>query len=160
MSWKDPQKWEAMKSGVDCSFCVSGHVEVNQFSYLVAELKQSYFRLPRNQFWRGYAILAFKRHATEIYELTQTELSEFWQDVALVAKAMNVIFAPVKINYAVYGNWCPHIHCHIFPQQFENDPDLPVTVKVVDEVLLSDEEYQKIIWQYKKVLTEMNTDFL
>lgn len=67
-------------------------------------------RFVRNQYRRGWTILALKRHATELFELDPNELAEFWQEVVRVAHALNDLYRPVKINYAVFGDLCPHIH--------------------------------------------------
>ncbi len=153
MTWKDPEKWEEMKKGTDCPFCNDIHLDVNPFSFKVTELKNSYVRLPRNQYWRGWVFVALKRHATELFELSNQELTEFWQEVSLAAKAVDIVFKPVKINYAIYGNLCPHIHCHIFPQQFENDPHAPIKQNE-REILLADEEYKTIINDLRTVINK------
>ena len=93
-----------------------------------------------------------KRHATELYELSSDELAEFWQEVSLVAKAVNTLFHSVKINYAVYGNLCPHLHCHILSQRFENDPHAPIKQNA-EEILLSEAEYREIITALQSELT-------
>lgn len=144
MSWKNPEEWKAQIEGGGCSFCKDVHLEENPHSFKVIELKRSFIRLPKNQYWKGWLVVALKRHATELYELSSDELAEFWQEVSMAAKAVNKIFRPVKINYAIYGNLCPHLHCHIFPQQFENDPHASINQNE-KEVLLSDLEYKNII---------------
>ena len=151
MTWKDPEKWNAMLSGESCPFCKDIFLDENPFSFKVIELRRSIVRLPRNQFMRGYTLVALKRHANELYELSQIELAEFWQDIADVAKAMKVLFNPVKINYTIYGNLCPHLHCHLFPQQIENDPH--AAIKQDDHnVRLEDAEYGLIIAAFRKQL--------
>ena len=52
MSWKNPEKWQAMKDGTDCPFCQDIHLAENPHSFLVAEFKRSYVRLPKNQYWK------------------------------------------------------------------------------------------------------------
>mgnify|MGYP001237925156 CR=1 FL=1 len=114
---QDPARWERMKDGTDCPMCQDGHLPVNPFSFLVVELVHSYVRLPRNQFMRGWTLLILKRHACELYELTSTKLVGFFAEVARVAQAVAGIYQPAKLNYGVFGNLCPHIHCHIVVQQ-------------------------------------------
>lgn len=144
MSWRNKEKWQAMKKGIDCPFCLDIHLDENPYSFKVAELQTSYVRLPKNQYWKGWVIVALKHHANELYELSHDELAKFWQDVSMVAKVVNDVFQPVKINYAIYGNLCPHLHCHILPQRFENDPHAPIKQNE-KEVFLSQDEYQLII---------------
>ncbi|HEU0051024.1 MAG TPA: HIT family protein [Patescibacteria group bacterium] len=144
MTWKDPKRWEEMKRGINCRMCADIEFEENAHSFKVTELKQSYVRLPKNQYWHGWVTVFLKRHANELFELSNQELSEFWQDVSIVAKAVQNVFQPVKINYAIYGNLCPHIHCHIFPQRFENDPHAPIK-QDEKEIFLEGREYQEMI---------------
>ncbi|KKT70066.1 MAG: Histidine triad [Candidatus Uhrbacteria bacterium GW2011_GWE2_45_35] len=140
-----------MISGNDCPMCQDIHLETNEHSFLITELKQSFVRLPKNQYWPGWVAVFLKRHANELFELDQNELSEFWQDVSKTAQAVQKVFSPVKINYAIYGNLCPHLHCHIFPQQIKNDPHTPIKSDA-EEVFLSDEVYDDIIKKIKKAL--------
>jgi diadenosine tetraphosphate (Ap4A) HIT family hydrolase len=151
MSWKNPEKWKAMKEGRDCPFCLDGQLEENPHSFKVTELQTSFVRLPKNQYWKGWIIVVLKRHANELFELSNEELAEFWKEVSLVAKAVDEVFAPVKINYAIYGNQCPHLHCHILPQQFENDPYAPIKQNE-REVFLPEGEYEQIIHNLQKNL--------
>ena len=89
-------------------------------------------------------LVALKNHANELFELSEIDLTMFWQDVSKVAKAVNEVFRPIKINYAIYGNLCPHVHCHIFPQKFENDPRAAIKHDE-KEIFLNEDEYRTII---------------
>jgi diadenosine tetraphosphate (Ap4A) HIT family hydrolase len=134
--------------------CNDIHLDENQFSFLVSDLKQSFVRLPKNQYLKGYAIVFLKRHANELFELSKRELTEFWQDVALVAKALDKIYRPVKIDYCIFGHHCPHLHCHLVVQSFENDPSKAVKMDG-KEVLLSNKEYKKMISRLKKEIDKL-----
>lgn len=142
-----------MIEGTDCPFCKDIYLEVNQFSFKITELKQSIVRLPRNQFMRGYVIVALKRHANELFELSRKELMEYSEDIAVTAKAVKTVMGAIKINYGVYGNLCPHVHCHIFPQQIENDPHAPL-LSDSNAVQLADEEYRTIIESIRSTLNQ------
>jgi diadenosine tetraphosphate (Ap4A) HIT family hydrolase len=152
MTWKNPKEWEDMKQGKNCPMCADIHLDVNPHSFMIAEFKNSYVRLPRNQYWRGWVLVALKRHANELYELSSSELHEFWDEVSIAAKAVNTVFKPVKINYAIFGNLCPHVHCHLFPQKFENDPHAPIK-QDAEEVLLTGEEYESIKERLRAAIT-------
>lgn len=142
--WQDSARWERMKDGSDCPMCLDGHLPVNPFSFLVAELTHSFVRLPRNQFMRGWTLLILKQHACELYELTPAELAGFFAEVALVARAVAGIYRPAKLNYGVFGNLCPHVHCHIVVQQAEDDPTKPLNMNE-REMLLDDAEYDRMV---------------
>ena len=45
------------------------------------------------------------------------------------------------MNYAVYGNLCPHIHCHLIPQAFAADPMKALEAMGGPEVHLTPDEY-------------------
>jgi diadenosine tetraphosphate (Ap4A) HIT family hydrolase len=144
MSWKNKEKWQAMISGEDCPMCKDISLEENPFSYLVSELSASYVRLPKNQDIHGRVLVALKRHANELYELSSEELADFWSNVSVVAKAINDVFAPVKLYYGVFGGQCPHIHCHILPMREEDEPNAAITMGQTEKYL-KNEEYEKII---------------
>jgi diadenosine tetraphosphate (Ap4A) HIT family hydrolase len=127
-----------------CAMCADIHLDVNPFSFLVAELKRSNVRLARNQFRRGWTIVALRRHATELFDLAPDELAEFWHEVALVARALSTMYRPVKINYAVLGNRCPHVHCHLVLHFQDDDPEQGLNMNE-REVLLSPSEYERIV---------------
>ena len=151
MGWIPAEQWARLKAGVDCPMCADMHLEVNAFSYLVAELERSYVRLVRNQYRRGWTILALKRHAAELFELAEDEHAEFWREVACVARALDDLYRPVKINYSVLGNLCPHIHCHLVLQFGDDDPHTPPDMQE-REVLLSEAEYARLVGQLRAAL--------
>ena len=151
MGWIPAEQWARLKAGVDCPACADIHLEANAFSYLVAELERSYVRLVRNQYRRGWTILALKRYATELFELAEDEHAEFWREVACVARALNDVYRPVKINYSVLGTLCPHLHCHVALQFSDDDPHKPPDMQE-REVLLSEAEYARLVGQLRAAL--------
>jgi diadenosine tetraphosphate (Ap4A) HIT family hydrolase len=72
------------------------------------------------------------------------ELSAFWGDAALVAWALDGLYRPAKVNYAVYGNLCPHVHCHLVLQTFADDPYQPVSMNA-EVIVLQPAEYRQVI---------------
>lgn len=144
MKWKTPEEWSRLKAGVGCPMCDESGMEENPHSFKVIELKRSIVRLNKNQHMKGWTTLVLRRHAAELFELEPEERAEFWNDVSLTAKALNDIFRPAKVNYCIWGNIMPHIHCHLFPRFFDDDPVRPINQNE-REVLLSHEEYRKLI---------------
>jgi len=100
---------------------------------------------------RGWTLVMLKRHANELFELTDAELLGFWRDVANVAQALDRLYRPAKINYAVYGNLCPHIHCHLVLQTYASDPTQPLNMNA-QEVFLSELEYGRMIGDLQQAL--------
>lgn len=146
-----PEQWARLKQGEDCGLCADIHLEVNEFSFLVAELEWSYVRLARNQYRPGWTLLALKRHACELFELTDSESAGFWREVAAVARALDHVYQPAKMNCGVFGNLNPHIHCHLVPQFFSDDPTLPLNMQAKD-VRLEDQDYQRIVHALRQAL--------
>ena len=87
--WGSVEAWTQLKAGVDCSMCADIHLDENEFSYKVAEFRHTLVRLPKNQYVRGWTIVVLKRHASELFELKDAELSAFWRDVSSVARALD-----------------------------------------------------------------------
>lgn len=69
-----------------------------------------------DQFFPGWTVLVLKRHATELFDLTQDERGRLTEDVTEIALALDMAFDPVKINYELLGNQLPHIHWHVIPR--------------------------------------------
>ncbi|MDE3118853.1 MAG: HIT family protein [Nitrospirota bacterium] len=85
------------------------HHRIADFDLTVAYLFE-------DQFFPGWTVLVLKRHATELYELTEEERSQMIEEVTAMAKALAFEFQPVKMNYELLGNQLPHIHWHIIPR--------------------------------------------
>jgi diadenosine tetraphosphate (Ap4A) HIT family hydrolase len=151
MAWADPAAWARQLDGTACGMCADARLKTNQFSQLIAELRQSYARLAHNQYRRGYTVVILKRHANELFELSDAELAGYWRDVADTAAALQRVFGAVKINYAVLGNGCPHIHCHLVPLYAADNP--PRLLDMGDgEVLLGRDGFAQIVADLRREL--------
>jgi diadenosine tetraphosphate (Ap4A) HIT family hydrolase len=71
----------------------------------------------------GYVCVVSKRHVVEPFELPQPERIAFWQEAMLVARTVNELYRPTKMNYEIHGNTVPHLHLHLhlYPR-FADDP--------------------------------------
>ncbi len=78
-------------------------------------------------------------------------MSGFWGEVSRVASVLNQMFSPAKMNYMVFGNRCPHIHCHLVPVTYEDDAHKPINM-LEKEVLRSEDEYQNTIFEMRRLL--------
>lgn len=103
----------------DCIYC-SKEKRLTQLMIEVGELPNSTVYLFRNQFFAGRCVVAFKGHKRELYELTPAERAGFMDDVARVAGALNQLFHPDKINYAIFGDEVSHLHFHVVPKYRSN----------------------------------------
>jgi len=97
----------------DCPAC-SGRWP--RADHRVTDLGGSVAYLNEDQFFPGWTVLVFKRHASELYELSRAERAGLMEEVSEVARALATAFDAVKVNYELLGNQIPHIHWHIVPR--------------------------------------------
>jgi diadenosine tetraphosphate (Ap4A) HIT family hydrolase len=88
---------------------------------LIADLGLSRAYLHEDQFFAGWTVVVFQRHATELFHLAPTERFQLIEEVTLVARVLAKEFQATKINYELLGNQQPHIHWHVIPR-LPNDP--------------------------------------
>lgn len=98
----------------DCMYCQQ-EAALKQMA-LICELPYSTVYLPKNQNFPGRCVVALKAHKTELFQLTKAEQAGFMQDLSRVSAAIQTLFSPDKINYAVYGDMVPHLHFHLVPK--------------------------------------------
>ena len=74
----------------------------------------------------GYTVVVAKRHVREPFALAADELTIWWAECMLVARAIREVFRPVKLNYEIHGNTIEHLHLHMYPRfagdDFEGRP--------------------------------------
>ena len=100
----------------DCPICASGWadralIELDS-SYVVGGSGPSV--LP------GYTAVFAKRHVREPFELTTEESTAWWSDCMLVARAIDDVFRPAKVNYEIHGNTIEHLHLHLYPRSADD----------------------------------------
>lgn len=90
---------------------------------LIANLPHSVVLLGPWQFYQGYCVVVFRRHAAELSQLPEEERLGYYNDMCRVAGAIEDCFQPRKLNYELLGNLVPHLHWHLFPR-YESDPEV------------------------------------
>jgi diadenosine tetraphosphate (Ap4A) HIT family hydrolase len=108
----------------DCPFCrkleaPSGAPDDN----VVWRFPHSVALLGTWQVYRGYCILAARRHATELSALPDDVRRAYLDEMCVLARAIETCFRPDKLNYELLGNLVPHLHWHLFPRR-RDDPDV------------------------------------
>ena len=99
----------------------------------------------RDQKNKGRCVVAFKGHKTEYFQLTPEENAGYFADVAKVAKVLDELYHPDKINYATYGDGMPHVHVHIVPKYKGGVSWGQPFSDSLPKVLLTDAEYDAMI---------------
>jgi diadenosine tetraphosphate (Ap4A) HIT family hydrolase len=110
----------------------------------VIEMPNSYVILNRDQYFSGYTLLFTKLHVTELFHLDRTVRAALMDEVSSVARALDAVYMPAKINYELLGNMVPHIHWHIVPR-FVSDPlwPRPIWTEAHEERFLSPADYRR-----------------
>jgi diadenosine tetraphosphate (Ap4A) HIT family hydrolase len=61
------------------------------------------------------------QHVAEAFALSKEQSAAYWGDVSRVARAVDHVFKPMKINLLTLGNWLPHLYTHVVPR-YADDP--------------------------------------
>jgi diadenosine tetraphosphate (Ap4A) HIT family hydrolase len=120
MKWSD--EFYAWRAGDGCPACAEGRPDATDHGvrFFAGELCDAY--LVRADIQRGLSIAVFRgRHVVEPTELTEAEAATYGRDVLTVGRAIEQVFAPIKLNYDLLGNTVPHLHTHIVPR-YADDP--------------------------------------
>ena len=121
--------------------------------HFIADLGLSNAYLHDDQFFLGWTIVVFKRHATELFHLAPTERIQLMEEVNLVAKTLAQIYEARKINYELLGNQLPHIHWHVIPRLANDPAPLEPVWQVQHEPLLpSGSELQDTIQRLQQAI--------
>jgi diadenosine tetraphosphate (Ap4A) HIT family hydrolase len=106
-----------------------------------------------DQFFAGWSVLVLKRHATELFELTEAERHGLIDEAASVAHALCSAFHAVKINYELLGNQLPHVHWHLIPRLADDPaPRAPVWTVAHEPKRLAGDELQAMIDRLRRHL--------
>ena len=112
----------------------------------VALLPTAVAVLGSDQYYKGYTLVIARRHATELYHLSDAESTAYFQDMLRVARAIDRVFSPRKMNYELLGNTVAHLHWHLFPRYADDpNPTRPTWETEHDPKRLSEAESLKSI---------------
>jgi diadenosine tetraphosphate (Ap4A) HIT family hydrolase len=137
-------------SDPSCNVCSGTWPDSDHF---IADLGLSMAYLHDDQFFPGWTVVVFKRHATELFDLAPTERIQLMEEVSRLAKVLFETFEANKMNYAQLGNQTPHIHWHLIPR-LPNDPAPlePVWSVPHERAVLSHDQVQATIARIKTPL--------
>jgi diadenosine tetraphosphate (Ap4A) HIT family hydrolase len=126
-----------------------------QPDHFIADLGLSQAYLHDDQFFPGWTVVVFRRHATELFHLAPTERIQLMEEVTLVAKSLAQVFEARKINYELLGNQLPHIHWHLIPRLTTDPAPLEPVWRVQHEVaILSDDALARTITRVREALSQ------
>jgi len=116
-----------------CKACQGSWPKEDHF---IADLGLSKAYLHDDQFFPGWTVVVFKRHATELFHLAPTERIQLMEEVNLVAKTLALVYEARKVNYELLGNQLPHIHWHVIPRLAGDPAPLESVWRVQHEPML------------------------
>jgi diadenosine tetraphosphate (Ap4A) HIT family hydrolase len=73
------------------------------------------------QFVQGYLLLLPDPVVPDLNSLTPERRSQFLLDMSHLGDALIRTTAPLRINYAIYGNLEPALHAHVIPR-YRHEP--------------------------------------
>ena len=141
MSWDNSERWAQLIAGQDCPLCHGQHM-TNEQSFFVKEFPSGFLRLNRKLVGSGWYTLVAREHVTEIFQWTQAQRQGFFDTVAAIAATLKTLHEAVKINYVIFGNIVPHVHCHLVVRKETEDPQAPIRFDLPGESLSESEGLQ------------------
>jgi diadenosine tetraphosphate (Ap4A) HIT family hydrolase len=118
----------------------------------IGELEVSQAFLFKEQSYRGRCNVVYKDHGVDLHELSDEQRNTFMKDVARVAKAINNVFHPDKINYGSYADTLSHLHIHIVPKYKDGYGFGGVFEMNPQKTWLTDAEYEEVV---RRIKTEL-----
>jgi diadenosine tetraphosphate (Ap4A) HIT family hydrolase len=76
----------------------------------------------QQQFVEGYLLLLPDPVVPDLNALTPERRSQFLLDMSRLGDALVRTTAPLRINYAIFGNLEPALHAHVIPR-YRNEPE-------------------------------------
>lgn len=141
-------------SAPDCKACQGTWPRQDHF---VAELGLTKVYLHEDQFFQGWTVVVFQRHATELFHLAPTERFQLMEEVNHVAKTLAEVFQAKKINYELLGNQLPHIHWHLIPRLAADPAPLEPVWRVQHEsIRLSGSDRRTSIHRIQNALQKLH----
>ena len=133
-----------------CKACQGSWPRADHF---IADLGLSKAYLHDDQFFSGWTVVVFKRHAIELFHLTPTERIQLMEEVNLVAKTLAQVYDAKKINYELLGNQLPHIHWHLIPRLADDPAPLEPVWRVQHDLKLrSEPDLQSAVQRLQQAL--------
>ena len=134
-----------------CFYCDKDQ-QLHDLMIEICELSVSTVYLFKEQTYRGRCNVTLNKHTGNLFDLSDDELKSFILDVSKVAKAVNKVFSPNKINYGSYADKMQHFHMHVVPKYEDGASWGAVFEMNPQKVYLSDSEYKQMIEDIKKNL--------
>ena len=140
-----PQDWEDRKAGVGCPSCERLGLAEHDWGIRVLEGEFADVYLNYRGLSRGYCVSVWKHgHVAELTELTDEQVAGYWIETVRVARAIEAVYEPAKLNFEALGNSVAHLHTHIVAR-FVDDPvpEGPLPFDRDRQVVLTEDELRQ-----------------
>lgn len=104
----------------------------------------------------GHTQVVLREHQEDITALPEEMVHTFVDDMLAVARVLQKVLKPDKLNYELFGNWVPHLHWHILPRfktdsDFGNPPGEPLRNQPYTQRPLRKKQLQEIKDELKNI---------
>lgn len=149
--WMPREQWDALVRGENCISCtqLAKNEDFDGYGFNIADLRVARLKLVRNQYIHGECILTYKRHVKEFYDLPQEEYHWFIEDLVRSAKAIEKVFAPLKMSLDMGSSGFPHLYCRLKPRYYGDTAPAHMA-----ERILPSHEYTKYVSELRAALAE------
>jgi len=132
----------------ECLYCQKTPT-LHSLMIKICDLEVSQLFLFKEQSYLGRCNVVYNSHTLDFHELSDEERNAFMNDVAKVAKAIDLAFGPTKINYGSYADTISHLHMHVVPKYKEGYGSGGVFEMNPQKTNLSVAEYNEVILKIK-----------
>lgn len=140
-----------MALDTNCIYCMNDE-RLSNLMIEICKLETSTLFLFKEQTHKGRVVVAYDRHETELFNLSEEEQAAFIKDVSKAARAVFKTYQPNKMNYGAYGDKMPHLHMHLVPKYEDKEMWGSTFEMNPGKVYLSEDEYKVMIKAIKSNL--------
>lgn len=152
-----PEDWEERKAGAGCPSCARIGVPEHDWGIRVLEGEFADVYMNYRGLSRGYCVSVWKQgHVSELTELDDEGLAGYWSETARVARALEAVYQPAKMNFQALGNEVTHLHTHIVLRYLDDPvPGGPLPFDAEPQVVLTRDELRAEVARVQGALNEV-----
>lgn len=137
-----PARWAQQRDGEGCVLCGRSDIDDDEWGLRVFTGSAVDGFVWKTGLIHGYVLAVWNGpHVAEPTHLSSDQAATYWHEVTRLGGAVEDCFAPAKMNYLTLGNNVPHLHTHIVPRPWNNDPSPygPIDFQYLDAPRQSEE---------------------
>lgn len=119
-----PADWSAQREGAGCVLCGRTQIDDDEWGTRVFTGRAVDGFVWKTGRVAGYVLAIWNGdHVAEPTQLDRSDAATYWAELTELGRAVETCCRPAKINYLTLGNNVPHLHTHIVPRHWHDDPD-------------------------------------